>query len=350
MPDNQPQDQKLPAALGGLARADALSATERVEIARKAAQARWAKASGLPKATHEGVLKIGDTEFPCSVLEDQTRVLSETRFMEAMGMYRSGALSTRRDKVESGARTPLYLAFKNLKPYIDKHLSGVHATPMMHVTLAGNVAHGIRADMIPKLCEVWLDARKDGVLGSAQKKVADRFDILLRGLAHVGIIALVDEATGFQAKRDREALQAILDRYLRHELAAWAKRFPDEFYQHIFKLRGWTWKGLKIGGVPKRPQVVAHYTKDIVYARLAPKILEELEARMPRNDRGQPRGRLHQLLTEDVGHPALAQHLWAVIGLMRVSGTWDQFMGMLNVAFPKRGDTLALPFMVDPIT
>ena len=71
-------------------------------------------------------------------------------------------------------------------------------------------------------------------------------ELLMRGLAHVGIIALVDEATGFQQIRDRDALQAILDAYLRKELAAWAKRFPDEFYQQIFRLRGWQWKGMKI--------------------------------------------------------------------------------------------------------
>ena len=62
--------------------------------------------------------------------------------------------------------------------------------------------------------------------------------MLMRGLAHIGIIALVDEATGYQEVRDREALQALLDRYLRKELAAWAKKFPDDFYKEIFRLRG----------------------------------------------------------------------------------------------------------------
>jgi hypothetical protein len=53
------------------------------------------------------------------------------------------------------------------------------------------------------------------------------------------------------------------------------------------------------------------------------------------------------LLTEDVGHPALAQHLHAVVTLMRVSKTWHQFKPMLDVAHPKRGDTLQLPLMAD---
>lgn len=339
--------EKTPAELGGQARAEALSPSERSEIARRGAEARWAKVDGMPKASHEGMVKIGDIEFPCSVLDDKekTRVLSETKFMEGMGMYRSGALSTRRKAgtEEGSARMPLFLAFKNLKPYISRHLPDVHAEPLMYRTLGGNIAHGIPASLIPKICEVWLDARADNVLGNAQKKVAATAELLLRGLAQVGIIALVDEATGFQEKRDRDALQAILDRFLRQELAAWAKRFPDEFYRHIFRLRGWQWKGMSIN----RPHAVANYTKDVVYARLAPGLLKELEDRTPRAENGRRKAKFHQWMTDDVGHPALAQHLHAVVGLMRVAGTWDQFMGMLNVAFPKRGDTLMLPFMND---
>jgi hypothetical protein len=126
------------------------------------------------------------------------------------------------------------------------------------------------------------------------------------------------------------------------EFAAWAKCFPDEFYQHIFRLRGWTWKGMKVN----RPQVVANYTKDVVWARLAPGILKELEARNP-IESGRRKAKHHQWLTEDIGHPALAQHLYAVIGLMRISDSWDQFKKMLDRAYPKRGDTLQLPLFKD---
>jgi P63C domain len=99
------------------------------------------------------------------------------------------------------------------------------------------------------------------------------------------------------------------------------KRFPDEFYKEMFRLKGWEW--LSICG--KRPSVVGTYTNDLVYERLAPGILAELEGRNPKDERGNRRGKHHQLLTDDVGHPALAQHLHAVIGLMRAAGTWDQF-------------------------
>jgi len=161
----------------------------------------------------------------------------------------------------------------------------------------------------------------------------------MRGLAHVGIIALIDDVTGYQEIRDRLALQAILDAYLRKELAAWAKRFPDEFYQQMFRLRGWQWQGMSIN----RPSIVGKYTNDLVYERLAPGILEELQNRNPKDEKGRRPARHHQWLTQDVGHPALAQHLHAVIGFMRASTKWDQFYRLLQRAFPKKGQTIELP-------
>ena len=189
-----------------------------------------------------------------------------------------------------------------------------------------------------------MDAKNAGVLKPVQMSTAKAAEVLVRALAQTGIIALVDEATGYQEVRDRLALQAILDRFLRKEFAAWAKRFPDEFYREIFRLKGWQWRGMKVN----RPQVVAHYTRDVVYARLAPGVLRELEERNPRDERGNRRAKHHQWLTEDVGHPALAQHLYAVIGLMRIADDWDEFKRYADRAYPKRKDTMQLPLFADP--
>ena len=87
-----------------------------------------------------------------------------------------------------------------------------------------------------------------------------------------------------------------------------------------------------------RPSVVGRYTNDIVYKRLAPNIIEELEIRNPKNSSGNRSVRHHQWLTEDIGNPALAQHLYAVIALMKASTSWDKFMSSLERALPKQGD------------
>jgi hypothetical protein len=186
-----------------------------------------------------------------------------------------------------------------------------------------------------------MDADETIKLGKRQKQIAQKAKIIIRALAHVGIVALVDEATGYQEIRNKEALQALLDAFLQKEFAAWAKRFPDEFYREMFRLRGLAWNKLSV----KRPLYIGTLTNDIVYERLAPGILEELQSRNPKDEKGRRRQKHHQWLTEDIGHPALAQHIHAVIGLMRASPDWKRFHELLDKAFPKRGTVLQLELL-----
>jgi P63C domain len=329
-------------ARGGFARAETLSPEKRQEIARRAALSRWG--AHLPAADFEGEFPLGETPVSCAVLADGTRIITQATFLRALGRSRSPKAGT--GVLSTVDELPFFLRSDVLKPFISHEL--VRSTkPLFYRTKTGGKGVGYDARLLPQVAEVYLKYR-DAVL-AGRGDVPGRYqgmvvaaDLLMRALANVGIIALVDEATGYQEVRSKQALQAILDAYLRKELAAWAKRFPDEFYQQIFRLRGWSWKGR--GTNP--PQVVAGYTKDIVYSRLAPGIIEELEKKNP-SESGKRRAKHHQWLTEDVGHPALAQHLHAVITLMRISTSWDQFKLFLDQAHPKRGDTMLLPLMID---
>ena len=144
----------------------------------------------------------------------------------------------------------------------------------------------------------------------------------------------------YQEIRDKKALQEILDRYLLKEFAAWAKRFPDEFYKQMFRLRGWQWRGMRVN----RPSVVGKYTNDLIYQRLAPGVLEELQRRNPRDEKGNREGKHHQLLTPDLGIPALQNHLFATTKFMEASATWDQFYRSMQRAFPKLTRNMVLNF------
>jgi hypothetical protein len=323
-------------AAGGHARAEVLPAERRSVIAKNAAAARWS--GDIRQATHgseDRPLRIGDIELPCYVLSDETRVLSQRGILSGLGMRSGGR--------PGGTRLTYLLRSSTFAPFVSPELLEILENPIkFHPPRGGRTAFGHPATILNDICDVVLAARAAGVLQPHQVAIAQRCEILVRAFGKLGIIGLVDEVTGYQEVRHKLALQTILDAYLRKELAAWAKRFPDEFYEHIFRLRNWEWKGR--GKNP--PQAVAGYTKDIVYARLTPSILEELEKRNPIAG-GRRRAAHHQWLTEDVGHPALAQHLHAVITLMRVSKTWDQFKLMLEIAHPKRGDTLQLPVMAE---
>ena len=293
----------------------------------------------IPKVTHTGEIEIGSLNIPCAVLEDGTRVLSENGITNALLGSRSG-YSKRRTMTSKakGAPLPLFLAPERLKPFISKELVSGPLTPITYSQNSRRVT-GFDAEVLPGICDVWLKARDAGALQTQQLDKAKKAEILMRGLAHIGITALVDEATGYQEIRDRQALQQILDKYLLAEQAKWAKRFPDDFYRQMFRLRDWPWKGMKVN----RPSVVGKYTNDFVWDRLAPGIRDELERLNPKTDAGSRLGRHHQWLTTDVGHPALQKHLSGVMALMRASTRWDQFTRILQRAYPKINTNLDLP-------
>ena len=288
------------------------------------------------KAIHEGNLTIGEISIPCSVLEGGVRVLSRRGVNVALGGSIGGLVKS---EDNGGRNLPRILGTKYVKPYVSSELmAGAKNAYEFHPLHGGRTAFGYEATLLPLICETIIDADKAGVIKN--KEAVKLAETLLRGFARVGIIALVDEATGYQEIRDKLALQAILDKYLRKEFAAWAKRFPDEFYQQLFRLRGWQWRGMKVN----RPSVVGHYTRDLIYQRLAPGVVEELELRNPTDEKGNRRTKHHQWLTEEVGHPALAQHLYATMGFMRASTSWDQFYRLMQRSFPKLNSTLFLNF------
>lgn len=151
-------------------------------------------------------------------------------------------------------------------------------------------------------------------------------------------VAYLISTSSSAIERDRLALRKILDKYFLKEYVKWAKRFRDEFYELMFRLKGWRWKGMKIN----RPSVVGHYTNDLVYERLAPGVLEELNKRKPPDERGMRRSKHHQWLTEDIGHPALQKHLAVLVAFMRAAPNWSVFHRNVERAPSKVGETIRL--------
>ena len=285
--------------------------------------------------TPDKPLVIGDIEIPCYVLEDETRVLSQNGLLQAIG--KAG-----RPVSAAGGKSlnpPAFLSPKNIKPFISKELIKA-LTLIPFQPPAGKVGHGYLAKLLPQICDVYLEARNVGILLPSQMHIAQRAEILMRGLATVGIIALVDEATGYQEIRAQRALAVILEKFIAKELQPWTKTFPYEFYELLYKLRGWSGPDGH-----KRTHQVAHDTNDLIYKRLAPGVLDELKRVNPVRQGGRRKDKHHQWFTPKLGHPKLKEHLAAVIALMRASANWNRFKGNLNRAFPKVNETI--PLMLD---
>jgi len=319
---------------GGRSRAEKLTPEQRHEIASTAAKARWAEAANLPKATHMGTLKMGEAEIPCAVLSDGTRLLTQAGFLQALG--RSSKPKGRSQQVTDGL--PPFLATKSLSSLITNDI--IESTePIAFVTPTGGKALGHRAELLPKVCDLFLEARSAGLLTAQQLPLAVQSEILVRSLAKVGIVALVDEATGFQNERDRDELHKLLSAYLTEERLAWAKRFPDEFYRQIYRLKDWHWPPTGRA----KPPVLGHITNDIVYDRLPEGVLPKLQELNPMDEESKRRRyKHHQFLSADVGQPDLRDHILQILPLMKVSKTWDGFKRLIDTAFPKGGTQIDL--------
>lgn len=336
---------KLGASEGGKARAASLTSDERSAAASKASLARWGRSAPtletpFPIAKYgarDRPLRIGDIEIPAYVLADGRRVLAQRGLQSGIGLSEGGKKAGER-------KIAALMATLEEKGIDTKGLIARANSPIQFIPPhGGNPADGYEATILPDICAVIIEAGRKGVLHKRLAYLPERCAILQHGFATVGIIALVDEATGYQDFRARDALAKILERFVAKELRPWVKTFPTQFYSEIYRLNGWPYEE----GSCARPGVLGHWTNNIVYKRLAPGVLEELRNVTPRDEKGRLKYKLFQSLTEDFGHPRLREHLTGVLMLMKYSPNWKVFMRRLDREYPQWGKTLMLPFPED---
>lgn len=328
------------ASRGGEERARRLTAARRIEIARLAAFSRWVgqgrEALAVAKyGAEDRPLRIGPVEIPCYVLADGRRVLAQRGLQWGLGLSTGGGYG--------GARKLTVLMQRLDQKGIDtKGLIARANSPIRFIPPHGGTADGYEASILADICGVIIDAEAKGSLGSRLSHLAERARLLQTGFATVGLFALIDEATGYQEARSRDALAKILEQFVAKEIRPWVKTFPSNFYREIFRLNKWEYSD-NCG----RPGILGHWTNNIVYKRLAPGVLEELKRRAPADEKGRRKVKLFQHLTDEVGHPKLREHLAGVTMLMKYSPDWQVFMDRLDREYPQWGANLLLPYPDD---
>lgn len=128
------------------------------------------------------------------MLENGKRVLTQSSFLLALGRSRQ---ARGRDPNTADDNLPAFMRANNLKQFIPSDLT----LTTSHVEFRrkeGGRAFGYPAEMLPRVCGVFLDAKAAGVLTHNQEAIASTALLLVRGLANTGIVALIDEATGYQ--------------------------------------------------------------------------------------------------------------------------------------------------------
>lgn len=317
----------LGAAKGGSARAERLGADERRAIARGAAEARWGNV--LPMATHSGNLVIAGRLIACAVLENGKRVLTQETMLRTVGRAAKAKGGTGSSGLTVDGLPP-FLAAENLLAFVSDELRQA-TQPIAFRTPSGARGYGYDAMVLPAVCEVYLQARDAQKILQSQRHIVETCDMLMRGLARVGIIALVDEATGYQETRAKDELHRILEAYIAPELMPWTKMFPDEFFKEIYRLHGWAYKP----GSAKRTPQVGKLINKYIYEQLPPGVLAELRRRNPVTERGYRRHKHHQFLTADTGNPQLDKQISTVTTLMRIADDREEFDTLFERAFGK---------------
>ncbi len=335
-------DIKDKAARGGKARAEVLTKEKKSEIAKKGANARWS--NEVPEVLYSGILKLGDVELPCYVTVDGERLISGRGMQEALRLVD-------KDLPESGqkpgSRMTRLLNNKKLNNLIFKGKSQDHFLPKK-IRFQGKLINGHNSEMLVDICEGMLEARALQIgLTARQEIVAAQCEMLVRAFAKVGIAALIDEATGYQNIRPADSLKTYLETILLKDLASWVKRFPDEYYENIYKLKGWDWPGMS----KNRYSVVGKYTNDLIYERIAPGLKEEFDSRNPKDAKGNRKSKHHQWFDE-MGEKLYAQQMFTVLTIQRAclkkaGDKWNHFKSMMDELLPKKpkvGESLRLDF------
>lgn len=294
--------------------------------------------AAIPVAMYSGVLPIGDVELDCAVLEDGTRVLSERAVHRAFGSKRGGSHWKRVKANEGGSNLPSFLSATNLAPFVSPALATDLFEPVRYLVGPGaSIANGIKAELLPDICGVWLAARREGQLHPSQEHLAKQAEVLMEAFAKVGIIALVDEATGYQLDRKHDALRLLLNKYIADGLQKWMHTFPDTFFAELDRLYGNPKTSAR-----SRPQYYGRFINKYIYDPIENGYVKAELDKLNITDEGKRRAKFHQWLTDD-GRTILVRQIGRVEGVMEMCDDIEHFK---RVAARQKSITVA-PYLFD---
>lgn len=258
----------------------------------------------------KGPIKIFDIELDCYILRDGTAVLNKGKMMKAIGRAWKGTSRTER---------PNFIGAINLQPFIrpelEERLKGIEFYD------GGKLISGYHADILPLVCNVYLEAREADKLTENQKPIAQTCEILIRSFARVGIVALIYEQLGFEKYKHPDALKLLVESYLAEEVRKWSKEFPDELFFQMDRIYGNEKTSSR-----NRPLYYAKFIRKYLYSPIEKGlVLAELDHKNPRDDKGRRSHRHHSNLNEEIGLPVLRSQIWQIIGILKTASNKQHF-------------------------
>lgn len=268
----------------------------------------------IPLAVVAGPMVIAGVEIDCAVLADETRLISDRGVSKAMGTKRGGS-HWKRLKEDGALTLPPYLSAKNLQEFIPNDLKYILTHPVRYrAKKSGAIANGLLATAFPKVLRVWQQAYDAGALRPVQLHIGKQAKRLLEGLDELAIIALIDEATGYQEIRRHDELQQILSAYVLPEHRPYLQSVPKEFFDELFRVYGWERRSDNRG-----PRYAGKLLRQLIYEQLPEPVLPTLDDLNPTNANYQRKRKHFQHLTPEIGKNHLQSQLAGVMALLRAS-------------------------------
>jgi hypothetical protein len=248
----------------------------------------------VPQARWAGFLPIGENEVACYVLDDGRRIISRTGATDALTGKRGGG------NLESYINVGALRGY--LPPDFDEQMVEFGIPEVVNKSV-----RGLTAETFLEICTAYVTALDEGALQTErQREIAAQAGMFLAACAKTGLIALIDEATGYQYERAQDALRLKLKLFLEEEMREWEKTFPDQLWLEFGRLTNWK------GSVNHRPKYWGKLVMELVYDYLDKDVADWLRQNAPKPRGGQ---NYHQWLSSQYGLKRLTEHLWMLIGM-----------------------------------
>lgn len=320
MDDEKDEDKQRAGQIGGAKRAEILPPKRRVEIAQKAAVARWG--AKLSHATHKGNFKEDfGIDVECYVLDDagKTAVISQTGMARALGLR------------SSGSAFPKFIANKAMSDTVGSELREKLANPLKFQWGTGGseqppaTIHGFDVTLLIDVCNAVVKAESQGKLLKRHDKNAKQAHIILSASAKNGIKGLVYALAGYNPTA--EEIITAFKLYVQEEAKKYEPEFPNELYEAWYRL--YDIPPLTRG----KPWHFKYLTVNHIYHPIAEsngKVLELLRALKARG--GDQKAKLFQFLNK-IGARALRIQLGRVLEMAQSSPDKQTYEGKIVERF-----------------
>jgi P63C domain-containing protein len=178
-----------------------------------------------------------------------------------------------------------------------------------------------------EICSGYVRAMQDGTLTETQIGIAMRAAMFVAACSKVGLIALIDEATGYQVQRPDDELQLKLRLFLLEEMRKWERTFPNELWEQFGRLTHWK------GAIHQRPKYWGKLVMELIYEYLDPDVAQWLRENAPRPQKGQ---NYHQWLTSQYGLRKLIEHIWKLVGIASTCENIDELRNKVEELYGRK--------------